>query len=914
MTAGVLERVNSPGDVRALDYAMLGVLGEEIRSEIMRIMAANGGHLATNLGTVELSLALHYVFDSPTDKIIWDVGNQCYTHKLITGRRDRFSMIRKGGGLSGFVNRQESPHDHMTAGHAGTALSSALGIAAGRDRLGADYCVAAVVGDGAMTAGMSFEALNNLSGLGSQLLLVLNDNDFAISRSGGALARTLQQAKSKIRDGSIFEQLGITYLGPVDGHDLRLLTGILEEVKQIDRPVVLHVLTQKGRGYEPAERDPQRFHGVSPFDPVTGQTYVKSASPSYSELFGREMINLAADDERVVAITAAMCAGTGLSEFAKTWPDRCFDVGIAEQHAVTFGAGLAVAGCRPVVAIYSSFLQRGFDQVIHDVCLQDLPVTFVLDRAGIVGADGPTHHGVFDLGFLRMLPHMVVMAPRDGHEFKLMLRAAVDHDGPAAVRIPRGAAPEPLEPDQPSEVEIGKGELLREGSDVALIAIGSLVHLATRAAEALQAKGVSAAVVNARFVKPLDEALIVDAARRVKHVFTLEEHAALGGFGSAVSEMLLEHRVGQPVSILGLPDEFIEHGSAEQLLDECGLSVDKVVERVLQEQQFTETSVRPARAQVSPEQIQSAIQAIRNKPLPEDLEHWVRVYAEVGHRDPFLWKWCLEGVELTSLPCVDLHLRQTNNVTKVLGVMLDVLLDDVADRSGDSEFLELLLAIPFGAGCGDLEALPSDQQIYARTAGRLWDAIWERARAYPRFDEFLELFRFDWQQLLNTMRYSHMVNGDPSLLNLAEHDLYLPHNMHMMISGTLDLMCSESFDAAELGAIREAVWHAQCMGRVGNLVTTWERELEEGDLTSGVFARALQVGALRSEDLAQPDRQRVRAAIKEHDCEGYFIGCWEHHRAQIASRAGGTRSVDLRCLLEGLERLFTIHVGSRGLK
>jgi len=583
MTVSVLDQVNSPADVKALDYNELTALANEIRAEIIRTTASNGGHLATNLGTVELSIALHWGLDSPRDKIIWDVGNQCYAHKMLTGRRHRFSTIRQAGGLSGFINREESVHDHLTTGHAGTALSSALGIAAARDRFGDDYCIAAVVGDGAMTSGMSYEALNNLGTFNSPLLVILNDNEYSIARSCGGLAQALKQAKAKILDGTIFEQLGVTYLGPVDGHDLRLLTDVLFEAKRFDHPVLLHVLTQKGKGYKPAETDPQQFHGVGRFNPATGRPYRAGTKPDYSELFGQEMIRLAAKDERVVAITAAMTAGTGLREFAERWPDRLYDVGIAEQHAVTFAAGLALGGTRPVVAIYSSFFQRSYDQVIHDVCLQNLPVTFVLDRAGIVGADGPTHHGVFDYAYLRILPRMVVMAPMDGDEFKQMLRASVAYDGPAAIRIMRGAVPAPQELCEATPIEIGKGQLLRDGGDVALIAIGSMVHRAIDAAQLLEEQGISAAVVNARFVKPLDASLILETTKRVKRVFTLEEHAALGGFGSAVTELLTQHNAQTPIAVLALPDRFVEHGSANQLLDECGLSAEKIVARVLEE-------------------------------------------------------------------------------------------------------------------------------------------------------------------------------------------------------------------------------------------------------------------------------------------------------------------------------------------
>lgn len=914
ITASILELIDAPADVKTLDHGALALLADEVRAEILRVTARNGGHLATNLGAVELSIAMHYVFDSPRDKIIWDVSNQCYTHKLLTGRRGRFPTIRKEGGLSGFTNREESPHDHMTSGHAGTALSSALGMATARTHLGEDYSVVAVVGDGAMTAGLSFEALNNLTALKSQLLIILNDNEFAISPSCGALAHSLKQAKAKILDGTIFDELGIMYLGLVDGHDLPLLVEVLAEARRINRPVVLHVVTQKGKGYQPAEADPERFHGVAPFDLESGQPLAQTSGCSYSQLFGEELIRLAEEDSRIVAITAAMISGTGLATFAKRFPERLFDVGIAEQHAVTFAAGLAAGGCRPVVAIYSSFLQRGYDQVIHDVCLQDLPVTFVLDRAGLAGEDGPTHHGVFDFGFLRAIPRIVVMAPKDGEEFQWMLRAAVACDGPAAVRIPRGAVPVPIGSSQSTPIVIGRGELLCQGDDVALIAIGSMVHRAVEVADALSEHGISAAVVNARFVKPLDDSLILKTARRVKRVYTIEEHVRLGGFGSAVVELLVEHDVRTPVALLALPDRFIEHGSADHLLHEAGLSTEAIVSRVRNELALSHERRDTASLAIDDGPLQAEIDRISESSLPEDLDYWVGQYSEVGQRDAFLWKWCLEGVSLTCLPCVDPTLRDANNVTKVLGVMFDVLLDDVADTNGQTEYLEQLLKIPFSDQAPDFRTSSSQQQKYAHLTCRLWETIGRRARTYPRYEEFADLLRFDYAQLLNTMRYSHMVNQNPHLLNLTEHDLYLPHNMHMMISGTLDLMCSPAFDSKEIGSIREVLWHAQCMGRVGNLITTWERELREADFTSGVFARALQQGVLNHQQLVDPDVDEVRRTIQSNGCETYFVDEWHNHREKLAGMAGRIRSVDVGQLIGGLEKLIGIHLGSRGLK
>ncbi len=914
MTTSLLTKIDSPADLKALPVQELAPLADQLRREIVRATAANGGHLATNLGNVELSIALHYVLDSPHDKIIWDVGNQCYTHKILTGRRDQFPGIRKAGGPSGFVNRRESRHDHMTAGHAGTALSTALGIASARDLLGQDYRVVAVVGDGGMSAGLSFEGLNNLGTFRSQLLLILNDNNFSISPSRGALSESLRRAQARILDGAVFEQLGIQYLGPVDGHDLPVLIEILREAQQIKRPTVLHLVTRKGRGYPPSEEDPTRYHAVSPFDVETGQPLAASDAPSYAEVFGHELVQLAAKDKRVVAITAAMPDGTGLAEFARRFPTRFFDVGIAEQHAVTFAAGLAVAGARPVVAIYSTFLQRAYDQIIHDVCLQDLPVTFVLDRAGLVGADGPTHHGVFDLGYLRAIPRMVVMAPKDQAEFRQMLRMAIACGRPAAVRTPRGAAPALCDAPAETAVEIGRGELLREGHDVALVAIGSMVQSALETARTLESRGIGARVVNARFVKPLDAALILQSARQVKRLFVLEEHVRHGGFGSAVLELLAEHQVCTPVTSLTLPDDFIEHGPTEQLLDRCGLSTEKIVSRVLAEIEAGPTP-RPVELPTrDPARLRAAIDRVRQRTLPTELDYWVQEYGKVGHRPPFLWNWCLEGVTLTTLPCVDPELRESVCTTKLLGVMLDVLLDDVADQSGPGDYLEQSLKIPFAACRPDFSGFSPQQQAYADTVARVWETIVARAGAYPHYDEFRELWRFDYLQLLNAMRYSHLINRDPRLLNLVEHDLYLPHNMHMMISSTVDLMCSSGFERAELGRVREAVWNAQCMGRIGNLITTWERELGDRDFTSGVYAFAVRAGLLTPQELIDGDQETLRQTIASHDCEGYFLDRWRFHHDQMVALAPSIRSVDINKLVTGLERLVELHLGSRGLK
>ena len=915
MTSGVLTHIDSPAHLRGLNLEQLEELAQELRREILAVTSANGGHLATNLGHVELSIALHYAFDSPHDKIIWDVGNQCYAHKILTGRRDRFATIRKTAGLSGFVNRGESPHDHLTAGHAGTAVSAALGIASARDLRGEDYRVLAVVGDGAMTAGLSYEALNNLSSFGSQMLVILNDNSFSISPSCGGLAARLQQAQSRVLDGNIFEQLGVQYLGPVDGHDLALLLEVLHDLRRSDRPAVLHVITKKGRGFAAAESDPARYHGVTPFDLDTGQARGGSGEPTYSEVFGRELLRIADQDDRVVAITAAMCAGTGLTDYAERFPDRFFDVGIAEQHAVTFAAGLAAGGCRPVVAIYSAFLQRGYDQVIHDVCLQGLPVTFVVDRAGLVGADGPTHHGVLDLAYLRAVPRMVIMAPKDGEEFKQMLRLAVAQGAPAAVRFPRGSAAHSITTsERTAAVEVGRGELVQRGRDVGLIAIGSMVHCAVEVARALERYGVSTRVVNARFVKPLDATLLLETANQVERLYTLEEHVRQGGFGSAVLELLAQHHVRTPVGNFALPDEFIEHGSTDHLLDACGLSVSKIKARILADLETGKGSGDSVAPAIDAGRLREAIERVRQQALPTDLSVWVREYGKVGQRDEFLWRWCMEGVRLTTLSCVDPDQFETGRVTKTLGVMFDVLLDDVADQSGDAAYLEQLLRIPLTTDAVDFSAFSAEQQAYAEVTRGVWQAVVKRAQSYPRYGEFRTLLQFDYRQLLNAMRYSHMLNGDPDLLNLAEHDLYLPHNMHMMISGTLDLMCSKRFERAELGKVREALWHAQCMGRVGNLVTTWERELGENDFTSGVFAFAAQQGLVTVQECAEADVEKLRQTIAAHGCEAYFLNRWQEHRRQLLALSDAVRTVDLQALVAGLEQLLEIHLGSRGLK
>jgi 1-deoxy-D-xylulose-5-phosphate synthase len=609
----LLERIESPRDLKTLSLDELGVLAEEIRQEIIRVVSRNGGHLAPSLGVVELTLALHRVFDTSRDRIIWDVGHQSYAHKLLTGRRERFGTLRQQGGIAGFPRREESPHDAFNTGHSSTSISAALGMACARDFLERDYRVVALIGDGSLTAGLAFEGLNQAGHLKKNLMVVVNDNRMSISKNVGALSQyltrllsapTYQRLESEVWEimgkipavgerarelasralegvrgilvpGLLFEELGFKYFGPLDGHNVGLLIEAFERLKLMEGPLLVHVVTQKGRGYAPAEDDASRFHGIGSFDKASGTLTKQPTAISYTEAFGRTLATLAEQDDRIVAITAAMPAGTGLAHFARRFPDRFFDVGIAEQHAVTFAAGLAAQGMKPVVAIYSTFLQRAYDQIIHDVCLQNLPVRFMIDRGGLVGDDGPTHHGVFDLTFLRTVPNMILMAPGDENELASMVRTAIEYgDGPVAVRYPRGAGYGVRMEYDPEVVPIGKGELLRAGGDVTLAALGSMVRPASDAAEELSREGIDCSVLNARFVKPLDGELIVSEVTRTGRIVTVEENAAAGGFGSAVLELLrargLDHVAAR---VMGLPDRFVEHGARSALTEQCGLSV-----------------------------------------------------------------------------------------------------------------------------------------------------------------------------------------------------------------------------------------------------------------------------------------------------------------------------------------------------
>jgi len=610
----ILESVNEPADIKGLTLSELEQLASEIRSEIITTVNANGGHLASSLGVVELTLALHRAFNSPYDKIVWDVGHQTYAHKLLTGRREMFSTIRQLGGLSGFTTREESPHDHFGAGHASTSISAALGMAIARDLAGESYNVVAVIGDGAMTGGMAFEALNQAGHLSTRLIVVLNDNGMAISPSVGALSRLfyrlrldrryyrateeasqmvtklpfgskLWQAEARIKKAfkgliipSMFwEELGFTYIGPINGHDIAEMEAALAQVKESSRkPILVHVVTRKGKGHPAAEEDAVSFHGVSP------NQSGKESAPSYSEVFGQTVIRLAKDNPKILAITAAMPEGTGLNLFSHQFPERFFDVGICEQHAVTFAAGLATQGFIPIVAIYSTFLQRALDQIIHDVCLQNLPVIFAIDRGGIVGDDGKTHQGAFDLSYLSFIPNMVLASPKDTNELQHLLYTAVRANRPFAVRYPRGSGSGVHMDDVLHELPIGEGEVLRVGDDVAILAIGATVAPALEAAQRLVENGIQATVVNARFIKPLDSSLILDLAYRTKRVVTVEENALEGGFGSAVLELLQGASIpGFRLERIGLPDEFVEHGSQGLLRAKYNLDADGIQRRVI---------------------------------------------------------------------------------------------------------------------------------------------------------------------------------------------------------------------------------------------------------------------------------------------------------------------------------------------
>jgi 1-deoxy-D-xylulose-5-phosphate synthase len=621
--AEILNSIDGPEDLRRLKLPQLEQLAAEARDEIVRVTTTiTGGHLGANLGSVELTLALHYVFNTPEDQIVWDVGHQVYTHKLITGRREQFETLRQFEGIYGFTKRGESPFDIFTTAHAGTAISTSLGLVEAREKQGKKHKVIAIVGDGALTAGIAMEGLNNGGAMGRDFILILNDNAMSIAPNVGAfstylsrimtghlfvslrkefikllkqlpgigstavkVARRLEETvKSLISPGIIFEELGYKYIGPIQGHNLGALIQTFENIKSFDEPLLIHVLTEKGKGYQPAEENRVKYHGVSAKKPAPeGKKDEKPAAPappSYTSVFADTLIRLAEEDEKIVGITAAMPDGTGLDKFKEVFPDRFYDVGIAEQHGVAFCAGMASEGLKPVAAIYSTFLQRAYDQIFHDVCLQNLPVTFAMDRGGVVGEDGPTHHGVFDMTYLRAFPHMVIMAPKDENELQHMLKTAVAHSGPAALRYPRGSGVGVPMDEEFRVLEIGKAEVLREGEHVALLAIGNTVHPSLKAAEILAEEGIEAAVVNMRFAKPVDAEVIERFARSIKRVITLEDHVLHGGFGSAVLECLSDRGLLRNTRVLrlGIPDAFVPHGSPKILHKLIGIDSESIVE------------------------------------------------------------------------------------------------------------------------------------------------------------------------------------------------------------------------------------------------------------------------------------------------------------------------------------------------
>jgi 1-deoxy-D-xylulose-5-phosphate synthase len=608
-----LSRIKSPLDVKRLGIIELERLAEEIRERLITSVAKTGGHIGPNLGVVELTIAMHYVFDTPRDSFVFDVSHQSYVHKLLTGREQRFDTIRQPGGLNGFMLRTESEHDCFGAGHAGTALSAALGMAVARDMSGGDEHIVALAGDAAFTNGISYEALNNMAQT-KRMIIVLNDNEWSIDKNVGAIAeyfhkivtnptyvslhdraaglvekfggkaarhiarKAEEAAKGIVGRGMIFEEFGLNYYGPVDGHNLQLLIETFKFLKQQNKPVVLHVLTQKGRGFQPALEKQKKFHGLGPYDPETGETK-PAAQKTYSEVFAESLTKLADTNDKVVAITAAMPNGTALDLFRPHHPKRYFDVGIAEEHAVLFAAGMATKGYRPFCAIYSTFLQRAFDQVVHDVALQNLPVVFCMDRGGLSGDDGPTHHGLFDISYLRGIPNIIHMDPKDEDELQDMMLTALEHDGPSAIRYPRGTGPGATAKDKPVALEIGRAEVLQDGSDVAVFALGAMVAEAGRLAALLAAEGQSVAVINARFAKPVDAACIARYGRRCGLLITMEDHVLAGGFGSAVLECLNAQEIDVPVLRVGWPDQFIEHGKVESLRARNGLTAEAALER-----------------------------------------------------------------------------------------------------------------------------------------------------------------------------------------------------------------------------------------------------------------------------------------------------------------------------------------------
>jgi len=614
----LLDNVNSPQDLKKLNQTEIKQLADDIRQFLVKTVSECGGHLAANLGVVELSIALHYVFNTPDDKVIWDVGHQCYVHKILTGRKDEMISLRQYGGISGFPKYEESQHDAFNTGHSSTSISAALGMAIARDIKREKHSIIAVIGDGALTGGMAYEALNHAGHEGRDLIVILNDNEMSISKNVGAMSGYLNRLRtdpsySKTKDeiegvlkripgigpniaraagkfkdtvkylmvpGMIFEELGFTYIGPVNGHNLEELTLVLANARKMKGPVLIHTITQKGRGYEPAWKNPDVFHGIGPFDVNTG-SQIKKAIKTYTEVFGDFLVDRAMNDNNVVAITAAMTSGTGLSKFARAFPDRFFDVGICEQHAVTMAAGMARTGLRPVVAIYSTFLQRAYDQIIHDVALQNLPVIFAIDRAGLVGEDGPTHHGVFDISFFRNVPNFTIMAPSDENELLDMFHTAFNINGPVAIRYPRGAGEGVKISEERHLLEVGKARVLQEGNDLGIVAIGRGVSIAREVVNIMALKGINAFLLDARFVKPLDKYMISSLANKYGRLVSIEDNCLEGGFGSAVLEVLAENNIKAEVIRIGIPDEFIEHGKVDLLFDYLNLDAESVVETIV---------------------------------------------------------------------------------------------------------------------------------------------------------------------------------------------------------------------------------------------------------------------------------------------------------------------------------------------
>lgn len=616
----VLDRIHTPTDLHGLSIPELEILAKELRQLIIETVSKNGGHLAPNLGTIELTLALYSVFSFPEDKVVWDVGHQAYAHKILTGRRDRFATLRKKGGITGFPNIRESDYDAFGVGHASTSISAALGLAIARNLLHKDGHVIAVIGDGALTGGEAYEALNHAGAMRTPLIVIVNDNHMSIDANVGAMNEyltrirlapeyrkakrdmtsllrsiphigdTMYKTASHIKDGvraalvagNLFEEMGFHYVGPLDGHNIHTLKEIFSQAKESNEPVLLHVSTKKGKGYAPAENAPDRFHGIGKFDIETGECIPSpSAPPTYTKVFSDALISLAEKNRRIVAITAAMPSGTGLKAFGAQYPTRFFDTGIAEEHAMTLAAGMAVSGLHPVIALYSTFAQRAFDQLIHDVCLQKLPVTLALDRAGLVGEDGPTHHGVFDLTYLRMMPNMTIFVPKDEEELRHMLETAVKLTSPTAIRYPRGCGlGVPLTKDF-QDIPIGAAEVLQDGKHVALLALGTMVHAAEEAAKILLEQDISCRVVNMRFAKPVDKKEILRSAENTRHIVTLEENVLAGGFGSAVLEVLSDADVSVPVLRIGIPDEFVEQGTRQEQLSCYGMEPAQLAERIL---------------------------------------------------------------------------------------------------------------------------------------------------------------------------------------------------------------------------------------------------------------------------------------------------------------------------------------------